>query len=183
MRQIQLRLPWLTAAGAVVSLLSVSLLSIPALAVPFTATNLVTDDQAAHPAQITDPGLKNAWGITFSPTGEFWVSSTGAGTSPVYSVDSASQATTKLPLTVAIPGDGSVTGQVFNGSTSFNNNRFLFVSEDGTVSGFRPELGTTGVRPAETIAPASPHNNYKGVTFVAFRDTIIFTRQTSRPAR
>lgn len=162
MRQTHLRLPLLTAAGAVVSLLSVSLLSIPAWAVPFTATNLVTDDEVAHPAQITDPGLKNAWGIAFSPTGEFWVSSTGAGTSPVYSVDPATQATIKLPLTVAIPGDGSVTGQVFNGSTSFNNNRFLFVSEDGTVSGFRPELGTTGVRPAETIVPALPENNYKG---------------------
>ena len=33
----------------------------PAGAESFDATNLVTDDQTAHSAQITDPALKNAW--------------------------------------------------------------------------------------------------------------------------
>lgn len=63
-------------------------------------------------------------------------------------MDPVTQATTKQSLVVAIPGAGNVTGQVFNGSTSFNNDRFLFVSEDGTVSGWRGPLGTT----AETLA-------------------------------
>lgn len=124
-----------------------------------TRTDLVTDDPAAHPAKITDPGLVNAWGISASPTGPFWVSSNGAGTATLYSVNPASQATAKLGLTVAIPGDGSVTGQVFNGNpAAFNGDNFLFVSEDGTVSGWRSALGTT----AETLMAASTGNVYKG---------------------
>ncbi|SHL69184.1 TIGR03118 family protein [Nitrosospira sp. Nsp11] len=155
MRQVRSFLPSLT-AGVVISLLS-----IPAWAVPFTATGLVTDNQALNPAQLTDPGLKNAWGMAYAPNGPFWVSSNGAGTSPLYSVDPATHATAKLQLTVSIPG-GGVTGQVFNSTASFNGNRFLFVSENGSVSGWRPALGTTGLINAETIAPASTDNIYKG---------------------
>lgn len=155
MRQVRSFLPSLT-AGVVISLLS-----IPAWAVPFTATGLVTDNQALNPAQLTDPGLKNAWGMAYAPNGPFWVSSNGAGTSPLYSVDPATQATAKQGLTISIPG-GGVTGQVFNSTASFNGNRFLFVSENGSVSGWRPALGTTGLINADTIAPASTDNIYKG---------------------
>jgi uncharacterized protein (TIGR03118 family) len=114
-------------------------------AIPVTVTNLVTDNPAVNTAQITDPGLVNAWGLSYSPTGPFWVSSNGAGTSTLYHVDPATQATSKLGLTVTIPGAGNVTGQVFNagGAGQFNGNAFLFVSEDGTVSGWRGALGTT----------------------------------------
>ncbi len=56
------------------------------------------------------------------------------------------------------PG-GGVTGQVFNSTASFNGNRFLFVSENGSVP-VAPGMGTTGI--AETIAPASTDNIYKG---------------------
>lgn len=69
-----------------------------------TVTNLVTDDQSAHPAKITDPALVNAWGIASSATGPFWVSSNGGGVATVYSVNSVTQATTKVALTVTIPG-------------------------------------------------------------------------------
>jgi len=132
-------------------------------AVQVSVTNLVTDDQTANPAQITDPGLVNGWGISYSPTGPFWVSSNGAGTSAVYRVNPATQATSKLALTVAIPGAGSVTGQAFNagGAGQFNGNAFLFVSEDGTVSGWRPSLGTS----AETLASAG--GIYKGVALAS----------------
>jgi hypothetical protein len=38
-------------------------LSPPAAAAPlFDQTNLVTNDPLAHPAQVTDPHLENAWG-------------------------------------------------------------------------------------------------------------------------
>ncbi len=139
-----------------------SLSSIPAWAVNFNQTNLVTDDQTANPARITDTDLKNAWGMSFGPTSPFWVSANGSGVSVLYGVNPATQATTKESLTVsipaAIPGAGNPTGQVFNGNASFNGNRFLFVSEDGTVSGWRPALGTS----AETIAGPSSANVYKG---------------------
>lgn len=138
-----------------------------AVAAPvYSVTNLVTDDQAAHPAQITDLGLKNAWGLSYGPTSPFWVSSNGAGTSTLYSVNPLTELTAKQGLTVSIPGNGSVTGQVFNGGTGFNADRFLFVNEDGTVSGWRPALGTT----AETLVVGSgaglpPTNVYKGAAF------------------
>jgi len=127
-------------------------------AVEVSVTNLVTDDQAANPAQVTDAGLVNAWGISYSPTSPFWVSSNGGGTSVVYRVNPGTQATTKVPLTVAIPGAGNITGQVFNsgGAGQFNGNAFLFVSEDGTVSGWRGSLGTN----AETLA--SVNGIFKG---------------------
>jgi uncharacterized protein (TIGR03118 family) len=151
MRQIRSCLSPIAAAALL------SFISIPAWAVSFTQTNLVTDDQTANAAQITDPGLKNAWGMSFGPTSPFWVSANGSGTANLYSVDPGTQATTKQGLTVSIPGDGSVTGQVFNSSASFNGNRFLFVSEDGTVSGWRPALGTA----AEPLV-ASATAVYKG---------------------
>jgi uncharacterized protein (TIGR03118 family) len=137
--------------------------SLASHAVQVSVTNLVTDDQAANPAQITDPGLVNGWGISYSPTSPFWVSSNGGGTSTVYRVNPITQATTKVPLTVTIPGTGNVTGQVFNagGAGQFNGDAFLFVSEDGTVSGWRGSLGTT----AEALA--SVNGIYKGAAYAS----------------
>jgi uncharacterized protein (TIGR03118 family) len=120
---------------------------------------LVTDDQTANPARITDTGLVNAWGISYGPSGPFWVSANGAGVSNIYSVNPATQVPQKLGLTVGIPGNGSVTGQAFNSTSGFNGDLFLFASEDGTVSGWRGSLGTT----AEILAHASPDNIYKGL--------------------
>ena len=151
-------------SGALLSLAAVLAgLALPAAAATFAVTNLVTDDQVAHAAQITDPQLVNAWGLSNSASGPFWVSSNGFGASTLYSVNGATQVTSKLGLTVAIPGAGNVTGQVFNGNaaSAFGGNLFLFVSEDGTVSGWRPALGST----AETLAPASDANVYKGAAF------------------
>ncbi|MEP6998732.1 MAG: TIGR03118 family protein [Betaproteobacteria bacterium] len=143
------------------SILGLSLaLVLPAAATVFSVTNLVTDAQSFIPAQITDPNLINAWGISHSPTGLFWVSSNGQSLSTVYTIDPASNATTKQSLEVTIPGDGSVTGQVFNtgaAAGNFNSDLFLFVSEDGTISGWRSALGTS----AEVLVPAS-NNSYKG---------------------
>lgn len=143
--------------------LTAALASVSAHAERVSVTPLVTDNQAAHPAQITDTDLVNAWGISHSPTGPFWISSNGAGVSTLYQVNPATQVTTKLPLVVSIPGDGSVSGQAFNGSSGFNGDAFLFVSEDGTVSGWRSSLGTS----AEQLSAASSSHLYKGITIGA----------------
>lgn len=135
----------------------------PANAVPFDVTNLVTDDQSANTAQTTDPSLVNAWGISYAPTGPFWVSDNGTGVTTLYSADPVSNATTKLGLTVSIPGNGTITGQTFNagsGGGAFNGDPFVFVSEDGTISGWRGALGTS----AEVLQPGSDTNVYKGTT-------------------
>ncbi len=132
------------------------------MATEFGVQVLVSSDGSAHPAQLIDPGLLNGWGLSYSPTSPFWVSSNGAGTSVLYSVDPTTQATAKIGLTVSIPGDGSVTGQVFNPGSGFNADRFLFVSEDGTVSGWRSALGTT----AEILVSPSDAS-YKGLALAA----------------
>ena len=143
-------------------------------AVQVSVTNLVTDDPAAHAAQITDAGLVNAWGISYSPTGPFWISSNGAGTSTLYSVNPLTQATSKVGLTVTIPGTGNVTGQVFNpgGATQFGGNPFLFVSEDGTVSGWRGALGTTAeqLNSLPAIYKGAAYGNVNGNSYLYAAD-------------
>lgn len=131
----------------------------PAEAELFSQINLVTDDQTINPAMLTDPNLKNVWGISFSPTSPFWVSDNGSGVVTLYNVNPTTNATTKQGLVVSIPGAGTPTGQVFNPmSSGFNGDLFLFVSEDGTISGWRGALGTT----AETLIVAATENVYKG---------------------
>lgn len=134
-----------------------------AAATSFSQLNLVTDDQTANSAQITDTNLVNAWGLSYSPTGPFWVSDNGTHVSTLYNVDPATNITTKVGLTVTIPGAGNVTGQIFNSNSAnaFNHNLFLFVSEDGTISGWK------GGTSAETLATGSSANIYKGVAEAA----------------
>jgi uncharacterized protein (TIGR03118 family) len=148
-----------------VGLLAVALtpaLAPRAAAQAFQPINLVTDDPAFHPGLLTDPSLVNAWGVSFGPTSPFWVSDNATGLATLYSVNPVTNAPTKVGLTVTIPGDGSVTGQVFNAGSAagaFNNDAFLFVSEDGTISGWRGALGTA----AEILQSPDPANVYKGV--------------------
>jgi len=128
----------------------------------FIATNLVTDDQAAHSAVLTDPNLVNAWGISRTGTSPFWVSDNGTGVATLYRVNPTTGVPSIAPLIVSIPGLGNLTGQVAAGvAGSFNGDAFLFVSEDGTVSGWRGALGTL----AETLVIGSPDNVYKGSAF------------------
>lgn len=153
---------WLAILAGAWSLAALSYWPRPAGADGFVVTDIVTDDSMAHPAVLTDSNLKNAWGISATAAGPFWVSDNGTGVSTLYRIDPATDAPTKLGLEVAIPGDGSVTGQVTNpvGAGGFNGDAFLFVNEDGTISGWRGALGTN----AETLATGQPFNVYKGTT-------------------
>lgn len=121
-------------------------------------TNLVTDNQSVNAAPITDTNLKNAWGVAYAPGGPFWVADNGTGVATVYNVVPATNVPSTIPLVVFIPGDGSATGMAANSSSDFNSDLYLFVSEDGTISGWRPILATS----AEVLALASANNVYKG---------------------
>jgi uncharacterized protein (TIGR03118 family) len=138
----------------------------------FSVTNLVTNDQAVNSAQIADPFLKNAWGISRS-TGPFWVSDNATGVATLYQVNPSTDVTTKVTLGsppnasggVVIPpvGAGTPTGQFSNTASAtgaFNADTFLFVNEDGTISGWRNSLGTT----AEVLQTGDAANVYKGTT-------------------
>src|SRR5512143_1454782 len=118
----------------------------------FQQVNLVSDipGLALH----TDPDLVNAWGISHSPTSPFWVSDNGTGVSTLYN-----GAGTKLALVVTIPPPAgsppgttaTPTGQVFNGTLDFvvtngitsAPSRFIFATEDGTISGWNPTVDPT----------------------------------------
>jgi len=110
----------------------------------YLQTNLVSDLPGI--AQLRDTNLLNSWGISFSATSPFWISDNGSGLSTLYAVTNDTGGVphvTKQGLEVAIPGDGVPTGQLFDGTGSFNGDVFIFAGEDGTISGWRSSLGTT----------------------------------------
>jgi uncharacterized protein (TIGR03118 family) len=99
-------------------------------------------------AEITDPDLVNAWGMSQSPTSPIWVSDNETNVATLYRTSVAPPLVTKVPLTVTLPGDG-VTGQVFNptglfavtNGTTTATALFIFDSESGDVSGWNPATG------------------------------------------
>ena len=106
----------------------------------FAQVNLVSDLPGV--ARFTDPDLVNPWGIAFSSGSPIWISDNGSGLATIYN-----GAGVKQGLVVSVPapggGQGAPTGQVFNGGSGFNGDRFLFSTEDGTIAGWRGALGTT----------------------------------------
>ena len=139
-------------ACAALSMIMLGAMPVIAGPVGFIQTNLASDVPGL--AKVTDPNLVNAWGMGASATSPVWIGANGTGTSVLYN-----GAGVKQGLVVTIPGDG-VTGVLFsNVAGSFNGDAFLFVNEDGTVSGWRGALGTT----AETLQLADPANVYKGL--------------------
>jgi conserved hypothetical protein TIGR03118 len=124
-----------------------------ARAATYSSTNLQSDipGLATH----VDPNLVNPWGMVTNSSGSvIWVSDNGTGVSTLYN-----QAGTPVggPLVVTIPTSarnkdgGNPTGIVFNGTGFFkvtlNGNSqpgvFIFVSEDGSISGWNPTLDST----------------------------------------
>ena len=113
----------------------------------FVQTNLVSDILGL--AIITDPGLKNPWGISHTATSPIWVSDQGTGTATLYAVTPS--------LTKAAPAgtDGNIiiptttsgaqgpTGQVANTNTTAflvngggdsNSAHFIFANLNGTIA-------------------------------------------------
>jgi uncharacterized protein (TIGR03118 family) len=124
---------------------------------------LVSDVPDVSPLQ--DTYLVNAWGISCSPTSPFWVSANGTGMATVYSITNdalGAPHVSNVGLEVAIPGNGTITGQVCNNTTAFNGDQFIFASEDGTISGWRGALGVG----AEILA-ARNSAVYTGITLVS----------------
>src|SRR5580765_5443202 len=70
----------------------------------FTQVNLVSD--IAGLAAVTDPLLKNPWGISHSPTSPFWSSDQGTGKATLYAV-TGKTSVSQNALVVTIPPTGS----------------------------------------------------------------------------
>jgi hypothetical protein len=117
-------------ALTVIAALPLTFLAGPATAQHYTQVNLVSNQngQAAH----TDTNLVNGWGIARSATSPWWISDNGSGKTTIYNVGTGA-----ANSTISVPG--APTGIVFNGTAAFSvlggtAARFLFSSEDGTIS-------------------------------------------------
>lgn len=155
--------------------------ALPALssAQHYVQKNLVSDlpqpANADGSAVTLDPVLKNPWGLTRSSGGPWWVSNNNSGTSSVYTGTGAPASFFPDPAGsvfddfVFVPPPGfapgtqsAPTGIVYNGSqTDFLLDKgtpagkaaaFIFVTEDGTISGWNG-----GVNVAPGAAPPSIH--------------------------
>ena len=134
--------------------------------------NLVTDS-AALPAENRDPKLVNPWGLAFNPFGVAWVADNGTGVATLYDGDGKPQS-----LVVTIPpatagGTGNPTGTVFYGGAGFivskggiaGPSRFLFASEDGSISGWAPNVDrSNAIRVIDNSATGAV---YKGIAVSA----------------
>jgi uncharacterized protein (TIGR03118 family) len=140
----------------------------PSSAQHYNQKNLISNKtQPPNPDGSTvrvDPNLKNPWGITRSSGSPWWINNNGTGTSSLYDgtgspinifADPAGSVFDNFvivpPPSFATPGTTSApTGIVFNGSsTDFLLNKgtpmgksavFIFVTEDGTISGWNPQV-------------------------------------------
>lgn len=155
------------------SLLLFAAVSISARADTYSWSNLQSDIAGA--ALHTDRDLVNPWGLTASSGGTIWVADNGTGVATLYRQDGS-----KNSLTVAIPtsarnkSGANPTGTVVNSTSSFkvsaNGNtqpaRFIFVSEDGTISGWNPAVDGTHAIVAVDNGTNNGTNRaiYKGVT-------------------
>jgi uncharacterized protein (TIGR03118 family) len=153
---------------------SISLLAISSIvqAQHYKQTNLISDIPGM--AAATDANLVNPWGISRSSTSPWWVSDNGPGVSTLYTGTGSA-----VPLVVTIPaadsGTGTPTGQIFNGSQDFqlspgNPALFLFVTEDGTLSGWNPTVnGTTAIIKVNTHSASV----FKGMAVASINDSRI----------
>ena len=154
----------------------VVLFSTLTIAQHYTQTNLVSNKAGLAP--VTDPNLQNPWGLVASPTSPWWLSNNAGGTSTLYATPTGTAATI-VPLVVTVPNapsqpaPGSPTGVMFNGSaTDFllapsKRAIFIFVTEDGTISGWNPGVQpTTAVIEADNSQVPDAANGavYKGAT-------------------
>src|SRR6266568_5680973 len=141
-----------SASAKIISITSAGLLSLSTAlsgqqVQHYKQTNLVSDTPGV--AAVTDPNLVNPWGLSRSSGSPWWVSDNGTGLATLYTGTGSI-----VPLVVAIPpssaggGSGTPTGQIFNGSQDFQiapgkPALFLFVTEDGTLSGWNPGVNAT----------------------------------------
>lgn len=155
----------------VAGIFAVSVFPVLTFAQHYTQTNLVSD--IAGLATNRDANLVNAWGLARSPGSPWWVGNNGTGTSTLYNgagdaFPLASPLVVTIPTTKNAPAGttGTPTGVVFNGSTDFALAPnmpaiFIFVTEDGTISGWNP-----GVDPTHAIRKVDRADKavYKGAT-------------------
>jgi len=162
---------------ASVGLLSLSTLVSAQQVQHYKQTNLVSD--TAGTATVTDPNLVNPWGLSRSSGSPWWVSDNGTGRATLYGATG-----TPASIVVTIPPDdsssgasGTPTGQIYNGTTSFAlapgfPAHFIFVTEDGTISGWNSGVKATS---AVIMVNTKSASVFKGVAVATVTDPTMGT--------
>jgi uncharacterized protein (TIGR03118 family) len=138
----------------------------------FKVASLVSDNTTNVAATTADANLVDGWGLANGPGTYQWVSDNGAGKVSV--IDGSGNVNS---LVVTVPaaggtGQGLPTGEVFNGSTSFDVSagqpaQFIFATEDGTISAWSPNQTdiTTAVVKADNSSSGA---TYRGLAMDSF---------------
>jgi uncharacterized protein (TIGR03118 family) len=137
-------------------------LSLPASA-GFIQTNLISDLPGL--AVLTDPVLRNSWGLSHSATSPIWVSDQGTSVTTLYNINAGG--VTKVNQVSILPGGVGTgpTGQVNNGNASafiLTNSvaaSFIFANLNGTISAWNNGLGFTQAQ----IRVTTPGAAYTGL--------------------
>lgn len=145
--------------GCLAALLGAAFVTPPlATAATFAQTNLVSSVTGLAP--VTDPNLRNPWGVSFSATSPFWVSNQVTNTSTLYAANGTAQS-----LVVSVPG--GPTGQVFAGGSGLTGpgglaSTFVFATLSGSIYAWNPMNGTTAA-----LAGGTPGAVYTGLALGA----------------
>jgi uncharacterized protein (TIGR03118 family) len=148
----------------------------------FLQTNLVSDGFV--PAPTIDPNLINPWGIAHSATSPFWVSDNGMGVTTVYTgAGTLVKVAGHDAITIATPpgqtSPAAPTGDVFNiAGTGFNvssggvtgSSVFMFATEDGTISGWNPNVNSGSSILAVDNSQGGAGAVYKGLAIGQTKD-------------
>ena len=108
-------------------------------------------------AELTDPRVVNPWGLARSSSGTIFVANNGTGTATEYFQNGTPAPSFSNRLVITIPRSATnteganPTGVVRNDTFSFKVSngtsslpaRLIFVSEDGMISGWNPNLNAT----------------------------------------
>ena len=169
---------------AVVLGLAATLCAGTALAAPESLQTDLISDGAVPEVQSPDPSLINPWGVSYSPTGPFWVSDNNSGLVTFYNGAGAKQslfggtvpAVTGAAPSGQTPGTAAPTGQVWNGRGGFNVSEtvggmvktgsaaFIIATEDGTISGWSPAVDQSHSVLAVDNSAGGTGAVYKGLT-------------------
>jgi uncharacterized protein (TIGR03118 family) len=133
----------------------------------FQQVNLVANKWSYSP-KLVDTSLQNAWGLAWSPSGIAWVNSNGGHVSELYTAEGA---VVRPGVRIPSPTDtmgGVPSGIVFGGGKGFtlDNHQgalFMFVGEDGVLSGWNGAAGNNALR----IKDRSATSIYKGLALAA----------------
>lgn len=115
------------------------------------------DSDIGGVAEFKDPNVVNPWGIAVSSSGLVWVADNGTGVATVYFSDGRPFPNSSSPLVVTIPASATNTGGANPTGIIANNTQFfkvsngtnllpaqyIFVSEDGMISGWNQQLSST----------------------------------------